>query len=567
MSSDHSFMLEALVDFPDDAMAASQPVTPAHIDALMRRLAESGVRRVSWASYGDGHGGYFLPDGYNASWTCYARTLDILGDPLRVAVEAGHRYGMEVYGYFKPYETGPAIVFPEGSPEARAYGRLWQQGGYLTWLDPFVVRHPELRIRRHPDTAPGNSEKSIGAIQLMKKDDTPTRVTGDHLQIWGSDLNYRYRRLPLDFRVEESVAPAPRDVWDMDGRLITPAGKPVRILTLSGFRLTDRYVLVTTDFQDGPADFENTGVDMMTALDENGREIPGVFATGGAIWAGDRVDFRNWGLVYDYGWARKPIRLDEPNSASAETIGYGSGRKGLIAFTADRNTYLPGALCETEPTVQAYWLTWIREMIAAGVDGVDFRVENHSTHTDFPEEYGYNDIILERAAARCPSDPLSVVAEVRGEAYTAFLKESSTLLRAHGRTVRVNLNIDFFRPDPPPGRLPAYPLNIRFDWIKWVEAGLMDAAILRFFHLPFECLFEDPVARDMIDACRSRSIPLTVNRYINADYEAEFHRVRRDGRFDGFVLYETAGAGAWDDQERWGFTSEPAAAVCRAFSG
>ena len=561
MPSAPPFRLEALVDFPDDALAAPAPITGEHVDAFMRILAAAGVRRVSWASYGDGHGGYLLPDGLNESWTRYARTIESLGNPLRAAVEAGHRYGIEVYGYFKPYETGPALSLPEGSPQARAYGRLWQQGGYLAWLDPFVVRNPQLRIRRHSDSVAA-PQKPVRAIRLTKRDDTPTRITAEHLQIWTSGLNYRYQRLALDLEVAETVEPSPRDVRDLDGHLLTAIGDPVRVLTLSGFCLSDRYLLVTTDFQDGPADFENTGVDLMTAVDEDGREIPGVFATGAAVWEGDRVDFREWGLIFDFGWARQLVRLDEPNEAPASRIGYGAGRKGLIAFAAGRNEYLPGALCETEPAVQAYWLTWVQEMIDAGVDGVDFRVENHSTHSDFPEEYGFNDVVLESAAARNPQDPLAAVPSVRGEAYTNFLRAAKALLGASRRRMRVNLNFDFFRPDPPAWRLPAYPLNLHFDWQQWVQDGLMDEAILRFYHLPFEFLFDDPVAAAMIESCRRRNVPMVVNRYINDDYEAEFRRVRQDGRFDGFVLYETAGMITWNDPGDMAIRNTPARAVC-----
>ena len=51
------FKLEVLVDFIDDALLADHPLHERDIDALMRVLAEAGVRRVSWAYYGDGHGG------------------------------------------------------------------------------------------------------------------------------------------------------------------------------------------------------------------------------------------------------------------------------------------------------------------------------------------------------------------------------------------------------------------------------------------------------------------------------------------------------------------------------
>jgi hypothetical protein len=106
--------------------------------------------------------------------------------------------------------------------------------------------------------------------------------------------------------------------------------------------------------------------------------------------------------------------------------------------------------------------------------------------------------------------------------------------------MRVNLNIDWFRPNPPPNRRLAYPANINFDWRRWVEEGLLDEAILRMFHLPFGSIFDDPVAQEMIESCRARGIPLTVNRYIHPSSADEFDRARADGRFAGFIMYETA---------------------------
>jgi hypothetical protein len=574
MSSTHPFVLETLIDFPDDALDAGHVVTAAHVEAMMAGLAKVGVRRVSWDSYGDGHGGFFLPTGIADSWSRYGATLDALDNPLKTAVEMGHRHGIEVYGYYKPYETGPAMYFPEGSPEARAHGRLWKLGGYLTWLDPFVVKHPELRIKRRDDALNGQGQP-ICAIRLTKKDDSPTRVTAQHLQLWTSNLNYRYERFDGAFKVTETIELAPRDVYDMDEHLLTPAGAPVRVLTFSGFELRDRYVMVTTDFQEGPADFENTGVHIMAALDAAGHEITGVFATGAAIWEGNKADFRTWGLMFDDGWARMPICLDDPNNTSPGPVGYGLGHRGVIAFTAGRNAYLPAALCETEPAVQAHWLQCVQEMIDAGVDGVDFRVEGHSTHTDYPDEYGYNDIVMEQAAARRPKDPLGAVPEVRGEAYTEFLRKARALLREHGGAMRINLNVDYFRPDPPGPELPAYPRNIDFNWKQWVEMGLLDQAIMRFFHSPFEWLFDDSVARDMIATCERHGVSVVVNRYMvdasglvqsNTDREAEFRGIHQDGRFDGFILYESASIGGWDKQGNWSLTSDQARRVCRAFA-
>jgi len=548
-----AFRLETLVDFPDDALAVV--ITPDRVDAMMLALSKMGVRRVSWAYYGDGHGGYLLPSDFSGQWRNYADTLSALGNPLRIAVDAAHRHGMELYAYYKPYETGPAVSFPEGSPDARSFGRLKQKGGRLAWLDPFVVEHPELRIRHKPDDSVKDlSGVSVCAIKLVKKDDSPTRITREHLQIWSSDLNCRYKQLDVDFTLQETVEPCSGDVRDLNGALVTRAGDPVRTLTLSGFRITDPYILVTTDFTSGPGDFENTGTELFAALDAQGKRIPGVYATGGGVWAADKVDFRGWGLIFDVGFGRAIVRLDEPNA---------SGRQGLIGFTRGRNEFLPAALCEAEPQVRDYWLSCISEMLDAGVDGVDFRVENHSTHTDFYEEYGFNDVVLEECRRRSFPPDCESVARVRGEAYTDFLHKAKRLISSRGRRMRINLNVDWFRPDPPPGRRLAYSANIHYDWKRWVDDGLLDEGILRMFEFPFEKVFSDPVAAEMIARCRRKDIPLVVNRYVNPNYPAEFKRVRNDQRFSGFILYETATFLKFKEDGKCGLENDAVAEVCR----
>jgi hypothetical protein len=452
-----SFMTEALVDFPDDALTCARPLTAEDIDALMATLRSLGVRRVSWGYYGDGHGGWVHPDyaaEYGGGWLRCAATYREIGDPLRVAVAAGHRHGLEVYAYFKPYETGVGAAFPTGSPEARRSGLLHCIGGKLAWMEPFVLRHPELRIqRRTDDVPPGNGTATIATIRLRKRDASPTRITKERLRIWASEDNYRYQPLTVDFELRESVEPAPRESRDVHGRLLTRAGDPVRTLTLSGLRLDHRYVLVTTDFTDGDGDFVNSGLELMSAYDERDREILGVFALGGAIWMADLVDFRNGGLMFDDGFGSSLCTLDAPNA---------SGRRGCIAFARGRNAYLPGALCETEPAVQRFWLDCLDEMITAGVDGVDIRDENHSTHTDTPEDYGFNPAVLARCAGGT-GDIRQRVARVRGEAYTSFLAACKRRLGEAGKRMRYHLQLDWLRPDPPRERGLAYPANLHLD--------------------------------------------------------------------------------------------------------
>jgi hypothetical protein len=422
-------------------------------------------------------------------------------------------------------------------------GLLPHIGGQLAWMDPFVRNNPTLRIQRRADVSPRALTAAIRTIRLCKRDASPTRITRDHLQVWTSPKNWCYRQAKVAFTLLQSVEPAPQDVRDQVGNLLTRRGENVRILTLAGLDLKNPYVLITTDFTTDSADFSNSGAAIMTAHDADGREIPGVFATGGTVWTASLVNFRNGGLTFDYGWGAAPVTLDEPNT---------SGQRGFIAFARGRNQYLPGALCESEPRVQDFWLACLEEMIAAGVDGVDFREENHSTHTDTVQDYGFNDVVLRQCGNVQGQDLCDKISEVRGKAYTEFLRKCKTRLAACGCRMRYNLQLDFFRPDPPVARLLAYPANIRFEWQRWVDEGLMDEAILRIFHLPFDTIFEDPVAAAMIARCQQRGIPMVVNRYIGSAGDRlpqEVARVYADPRFSGFILYETSDFIRFDDND------------------
>ena len=47
MPSPHPFVLETLIDFPDDALDASHVLSEVHVEAMMSVLAKLGVTRSS----------------------------------------------------------------------------------------------------------------------------------------------------------------------------------------------------------------------------------------------------------------------------------------------------------------------------------------------------------------------------------------------------------------------------------------------------------------------------------------------------------------------------------------
>ncbi len=216
--------------------------------------------------------------------------------------------------------------------------------------------------------------------------------------------------------------------------------------------------------------------------------------------------------------------------------------------------------------MQAFWLHCLREMIAAGVDGVDIREENHCTHTDEPEAYGFNQVVLERC--RQGTNLREEVSRVRGEAYTDFLRQAHALLTAHGVRLRYHVNMDHFRADPPTARALAYPANIYFAWREWITQGFLDEAVLRSYHLR-TAMLDDPFGREITATCGDAGVPISFNHHVFADdpwYREEALRVAADGRFTGIILYELNNFLKTDSSGAGRFTLAVVEEICRSLS-
>ena len=266
------------------------------------------------------------------------------------------------------------------------------------------------------------------------------------------------------------------DVRDYFGRVVTRRGDPVRSLILEGADLDEPYVLVTTTFREGDPDFTNTASAMVEALDRDGRPIPLVVATRSATADATR-DFRTAGLEFDCGYGPFMTALDVDNSATSAA--WDTPQGGCIAFATGKNDVLSGGPCESLPEVQDAWLIWLQWLIDAGVDGVDFRISAHGTHTDEPLDYGFNEEILAGLRRQGSDESAVEIARERGSRYTQFLGRARDLLRRSNRSMHVHLHTEAFRPDPVHGQLMGFPANLEFQWQRWLADGLADGATLR----------------------------------------------------------------------------------------
>ena len=557
-----SFLLSATVDFPDDVRKGVY--SHEGLDDMMAHLKRLGVRRVNWIYYGD-----LDQDSYWAGGAFYRNrygpeTLDRIGEPLAAAVQAAHKNDLEIHGVVKPYDIGGSGSFPEGSAES-AKSITRRIGGTVQFLVPFLERYPHTLIQRRPYKAPpGLSTLPIKKIRLLKRDASPTRIRKENLQIWTSDSNYRYERKRVDFTLKETMEPAPKEVRDSYDALVTSKGAPVRTLTLEGLDLTDRYVVITTDFTDVTGDFTNTALGMLEAYGLGPEPIPVVVASRSAMWDAPR-DFRSHGLEFDSGFGHYLGDLDANNTTEKENIRWRSASDdGVIAFSRGKNETLASAPCEAYPEVIKLWSGWIDKTLQTGVDGLSVRLNSHGGCNDEPNEYGFNEPLLEEYRQRYGVDALEDDAvldrlpRLRGEHVTAFLRDTAAKVRRAGKKMQIHMHPDAFRPNPSPRERYWSLTNINYDWKAWLEEGLADGSIMRpsrFEGVPnpapgqakragISHTLSDAVVKDMLASTGKARVPVYFNGFIHLmtaeQYVSEMETTFRDERFAGFDLYEVA---------------------------
>ena len=551
MSSD-PFIVSALVDFPDDCRQIV--FTPDMVDNLIERLEWMGARRVYWNFYQEELAECFMLQSPSAR-----QTKENLGDPLVAGCRAAHKRGMEFYATIKPYETGLSTTQPASGPGALANPGLPGIGGVHV-VDSWVMARPELRIKgRSAEIPDGLESVPIRRIQLRQKDMAQVRIRPENIERWTSRDNAGYKKIDVSFDVRESVVVCPRDVVEMDGGAMTKKGDSVRSLDLTGLDLLDPFIAITTNFDDDQGTFVNTALEMVRAFGPENELLPKVVASHSAVWRPGR-DLRTDDLQYDNGVGDIAIRLDVANSRPV-SAGWGGGAPtsdGVVALAKGRNEYLSGAMCEMYPEVREHWLGWVGQCIAAGVDGVDVRISNHSSWSNTPEMYGFNEPVAEEYERRYGTNPDTghydpeLLGGLRGEFFDRFLRAAKTRLSAAGKRLSVHAEMESFRPDACQSRWRTRPGNIDFNWRGWLRSGLADEATLFGRGWNVDRILDDPLVQDMLREADAAGVPVHLSKQVG--HPAGFIRwgdeeipapdkleyAYRHGGLAGYCLYETA---------------------------
>jgi len=352
----------------------------------------------------------------------------------------------------------------------------------------FVTAHPRYRLKRRPSQP--WADKAVTTVKLVKADDNPTRLKKEHIEVWTSRVNG-------DFTLYTGPMGFTDEVEERNGR-------PVRVLTLSALRIdpNQRYIMVRSGLRDREPDFVNRADRLMELYDANGHPIPATWdestitpdALKGLLEKHCGRHTGKFEIAPGYalpeGYGKSPgklsFRFDTGQRARPRALdGSRSGHDGKIVAAKGRQEYVAGSMHPAYPEVRGYWLDQVRRIVAAGVDGVDIRVTNHSAWTVHGAAYGFNEPAVAEFMRRHRVDVLTQPfdrgqwRDLQGEYYTQFLREARALTRKAGVQMQVHVN-GLMGFDVPGWERNNVPANFAWQWRTWIEEDLCDSVALKY---------------------------------------------------------------------------------------
>lgn len=552
------FYLSALVDFPDDVICGL--TRRENLIELFKKLKECNVKRIFWYYYGEAEDSYYknfkMPN--RTQIENMEKMLQDIPDYNKFAVETAHSLGMEIVGVMRTSESGDAAIFPEFYEVVRDYTEkceISSIGGYLVTGNKYVTEHPESRIKRRTfDIDEAAENKNICKIELRKQNDIPTRIKKENIKIYVSDNNYNYREFKGDFNFEISTAICEDDVWVVAGapyvrKRISKKGETVSTIILSGFEIKEQYVAVTCNCG-ALYDPENTETAFKNALSkaiycyaDDGTPIPVTVGNKPKVWRiNDGTNWKESGLAFDDGFGNYfEFQLDSTD------------KEGVYGVARGKNRYVHSHLCECDEGVQKYWFEALENCLNNGFDMITSREENHSIMINDPFAFGYNDSIKEKyfeVYGKCEEkdmDPQKI-AKIRGDVYSQLFIEGAKKVRESGKKVALQLNLEMLHDPIPLDRIFAYPMNVEWQWRRWIDEIKPDEVVIRTFCYMPEFVFSDPQSMEIINAAKVLNVPMTYERYIDkGDFIKDYKTVKDSGLFDSITLYETCCAFGFDE--------------------
>jgi len=539
------FFLEVNVDLPDDLMHA--PFTRDMFDRMFAEFNRWGVKRVHWIYYGGAKSGLWDCCISGFAYRNWVKTVEKMGEIFPAAVESAHAHGVQLFGLIKPFDMGFFESFGEGTPEAKAHGKLARIGGPIGWIANFAAQRRDLITSRKPGIFGPALNRTFTRIDLVKEDDRPAAFSVDAVRLFVSDDNATYRQYEGPVTREERVEDYP--VWEHTSSGGRPAGRSrrARVLRLKGLEVRSPYLALAVEGRG--ESFANTLVNLIHVFGDKGEErrlTYGVMARTEAAepekcdLRGGVQDFRTLGVEFDC-WLGT-VSCVFPDFDGMRARYALDGASGLLAVARGKEQGPIAVLSPSFAEAQDWWLTWVQDCLDAGADGIELRVRNHHSTLawrEFGFEQPVRDEFLERYGVdlwKTDDFDLAAWRQLRGEAYTQFYRRVRELTRRHGKAMGLHVSPTTAVMEPEQGAA----MEIHWDWRRWLREGLCDSVTMK------EIWPRTSLAEEVLSLMRPRNIQTIFCPYANNLWRkpggervvADWIRLAREGGYDGYQFYE-----------------------------
>lgn len=456
----------------------------------MELIANRGYTRVYVVVPGDGYP-CFGGMRYSAPVkTLYSRleenTLACGGNPIAMYAKAARSLKLEAIAIYKPYEGG-GLTIPEGQTADNGNWYEDVPGGRRTYFDTFITEHPEMRVARR-DNAHVVSDEPITKIEMAfmldrveDKDRYGSTVSypakrsnsigTPEVTLYVSSDNYTYQKYEGNFNA--SWKTDKRDVYDSNGLLLY-SNANVYVLTVDGFDLEDGTDYIAISFPNSVRSTLLTLPYSMTSVYCGDEKVTASVATWARrLWEESEYLKNDTPYNHTWGFEDEPVFCGTSAYTSEQFVNYftqwgfefeygGSGYSGSgwmygvgYCITKGKPQYLAGTLCEGYEEVREHWLDYVKYLSDdCGYDGVEIRLQNHSSFTTDCINYGYNKPIADRymelygvditdLGVEITEDMYVKIMKIRGEFFEMFLEEASDYLHKNNKKFFMHLIADY----------------------------------------------------------------------------------------------------------------------------
>jgi hypothetical protein len=520
----------------------------------MELLANCGFDRVYIIAPPPGEPDYSMRLVPDDNVNFLRQTREALGDDaLKLSIAYAKEAGLKAFIVMKPYEGGGSFSVPHNFVPPCERNWIETISGRAVGLDPFILEHPEMRVKRRPtdeklsqpvdriemvfvlDRIPGRDglRNQNGVMEIVRRPDRPhlgekalTDYPAKNFVLYTSSDNGRYYRSSGPAEVSDKTDY--RQIYSANGEPIFDEPVFCRVITLSGLNLTSPYFAVS--FAGDRKAFRTIPYSESCFIAYSGtNQLP--------ITVSPRV--RDGLLTGKNGFMRNGFEFEEIGPYYWD---YGWKTECLFGIARGKEEYQRAALCEAYPEVRAYWLEQIQHYMDLGCDGVDIRLQSHSVGiTDFVN-YGFNQPLLDAYTAKYGSaesiDPIQMM-KVRGTFFMDFLKHAAALLHTADLPLQLHMNSYLENPtlDPtfPGAGFWASPKVVP-DWKEMVAVA--DEVTMKDYNWG---VYSSEKAGAIKDSVSAAGKPLWIHCYMQQGHDLNdvfLDQVESDSRVTGMLLYE-----------------------------